>query len=34
MMILLFLVYAVLTLLVARLGARVENYLRMPGYGQ
>jgi polar amino acid transport system permease protein len=34
MMILIFLVYAVLTFLVARLGAWVENRLRMPGYGQ
>ena len=34
MMILIFLVYAVLTLLVAWLGTRVENRLRMPGYGQ
>lgn len=34
MMILILLVYAVLTLLVAWLGMRVENRLRMPGYGQ
>ena len=34
MMILIFLVYAVLTLLVAYLGIWVENRLRMPGYGQ
>jgi polar amino acid transport system permease protein len=34
MMILILLVYAVLTLLLAWLGMRVENRLRMPGYGQ
>ncbi|WP_018607200.1 amino acid ABC transporter permease [Uliginosibacterium gangwonense] len=33
LMIFIFLIYAVLTYVVARLGRALENYLRMPGYG-